>query len=174
MDYLEKDKFIKLKINTKATLKKVAFFISLYIMKPLLFILICFVSIYSCSSSKKTISEEKNVTSKANDTIKIASDDTEYEIIIIEPGFSVWLNTVARPEGFYEQPFLEIKNLQYVTEWNNRVSQPLRYDTNLYEMQINYLPGIDYGYEVNYKLYNYFLYFQKKYNQQLLNNSIRY
>ena len=73
----------------------------------------------------------------------------------------------ARPEGFYSQTFLENRNYQYVIEWNQRVLQPQRFNPNLYELQIDYQSGIDYGYEVNYKLYNYFIYFQITYNQQL-------
>jgi len=34
-------------------------------------------------------------------------------------------------------------------------------------MQINYNRNVDYGYDVNYKLYNYFIYFQLKFKQQL-------
>ncbi len=101
------------------------------------------------------------------DTIRIASDETEYEIIIIEPGFNYWLKSIARPEGYYSQSFLESRNEIYVLNWNQRVLQPRQYDPNLYELQINYDSFTDYGYEVNYKLYNYFLYFQRKYNQQL-------
>ena len=62
---------------------------------------------------------------------------------------------------------METRNRQYVIEWNNRVLQPHQYSPNLYELQINYDPGVDYGYEVNYKLYNYFIYFQLTYNQRL-------
>lgn len=54
-----------------------------------------------------------------------------------------------------------------VMEWNQRVTQPQFYDSNLYEMQINYEQGVGYGYEVNYQLYNYLIYFQRKYNQRL-------
>ncbi len=39
--------------------------------------------------------------------------------------------------------------------------------TNNNELQIDYQQGIDYGYEVNYVLYNYFIYFQLTYNQRL-------
>jgi hypothetical protein len=101
------------------------------------------------------------------DTVRIANDDIEYEIIIIEPGFNYWLASTARPEGYYSQQYMEARNRQFVVEWNNRVLQPNRYPTNLYEMQINYDYGVDYGYEVNYKLYNYFIYFQLTYKQRL-------
>ena len=101
------------------------------------------------------------------DTITISSDKTEYEITIIEPGFNTWLNSIAKPEGYYSQNFLEIRNNIMVLEWNRRVLDPSRFNSRLYELQIDYRQGIDYGYEVNYKLYNYFIYFQRKYNQRL-------
>ncbi len=43
---------------------------------------------------------------------------------------------------------------------------------NLYELQIDYQSNIDYGYDVNYKLYNYFVYFQNRYKQNLLGGRI--
>ena len=129
------------------------------------------VFISNCGSPQQVLDisdKEKEVfSSTVNDTVEIASDETEYEIIIIEPGFNFWLNSVARPEGYYSQGFLENRNYIWVTEWNSRVLQPQRFSPNLYELQINYIPNIDYGYEVNYKLYNYFIYFQRRYNQRL-------
>lgn len=115
------------------------------------------------------VSSEEKALFDSNDEapVEIADDETEYEIIIIEPGFNTWLNSIARPEGYYSQSFLENRNAIMVTTWNQRVLQPQRFNPNLYEMQINYDPSIDYGYEVNYKLYNYFIYFQRKYNQRL-------
>lgn len=114
-------------------------------------------------SEKEKMAFEK----KEGDTVTIADDSTEYEIIIIDPGFNFWLQSVARPRQYYSQTFLENRNRLYVVEWNQRVLQPFRYSPNLYELQIDYSPNIDYGYEVNYKLYNYFIYFQRKYNQRL-------
>lgn len=141
----------------------------LYILSFLFFTLLVILS--SCKSTKEpiTISDnEKEVfNQQEGDTIRIANDETEYEIIIIEPGFNMWLQSMARPEGFYSQSYLESRNRFWVTEWNQRVMQPFRYNTSLYELQIDYSPHIDYGYEVNYKLYNYFIYFQRKYNQRL-------
>ncbi|MFT7051514.1 MAG: hypothetical protein ACJAZK_002125, partial [Psychroserpens sp.] len=75
--------------------------------------------------------------------------------------------SIARPEGYYSQNFMETRNQQMVIEWNNRVMQIQRYDQNLYELQIDYNSNTDYGYDVNYKLYNYFIYFQLTYKQQL-------
>ncbi|WP_373518607.1 DUF6146 family protein [Pricia sp.] len=125
----------------------------------------------SCAGTKKAIEvtddEKMTFNQQEGDTVKIVSDSTEYEIIIIEPGFNIWLASIAKPEGYYSQSYLENRNQIYVINWNQRAMQPLRYGGNLYEMQIDYSPGIDYGYEVNYKLYNYFIYFQRKYNQRI-------
>ena len=130
------------------------------------FILICAL-LSACNTSKNiSIAEDSNPV-KNNDTITISNDKLEYEVIIIEPGFRTWLESSARPEAFYSQSFLENKNIQYVTAWNSRALNPLKFDPNLYEIQINYQQGIDYGFEVNYILYNYFIYFQNKYKQQL-------
>lgn len=141
------------------------------LINPLLFCLILCIGLTSCTSQKSTLdvtSEEKALFDSDDDEpVEIADDDTEYEIIIIEPGFYTWLNSIARPEGYYSQSFLENRNAIMVVTWNQRVLQPQRWNPNLYEMQINYDPSIDYGYEVNYKLYNYFIYFQRKYNQRL-------
>jgi len=101
------------------------------------------------------------------DIVRIANDDIEYEIIIIEPGFNAWLQSIARPEGYYSQNYMETRNIQWVLEWNRRVLQPFQFDPNLYQLQIDYQPQIDYGYEVNYKLFNYLVYFQMTYKQRL-------
>ncbi|MDL5511807.1 DUF6146 family protein [Arenibacter sp. M-2] len=125
----------------------------------------------NCSSTKQAISvteaEKAAFSQTEGDTITIRDEKTEYEIIIIEPGFDLWLQSIAKPKGFYSQSYLENRNRIMVQEWNQRVMQPFRYSPNLYELRIDYDPNIDYGYEVNYKLYNYFIYFQRKYNQRL-------
>ena len=137
-------------------------------MKNLLLILLISFSIYSCKTPNRVNNSSViKANLKSQDTVRIANDSLEYEIIIIEPGFNFWLQSVAKPEGYYSQEFLENRNWLYVTEWNNRVLDPQRYDPNLYELQIDYNPSIDYGYEVNYKLYYYFIYFQRHYKQQL-------
>lgn len=139
-------------------------------------ILLVSISIFitSCGATKNTTelsdisAAEKAVFKQTKgDTIQIANEETEYDIIIIEPGFNTWILSIAKPEGYYSQSFLENRNYLMVTTWNQRVLQPQRFSSRLYEMQIDYQQGIDYGYEVNYKMYNYFIYFQRKYNQRL-------
>lgn len=138
-------------------------------MKTIISLLLICGFILSCNTSKHTTlkQDEKSENLKLNDTLSISNDELEYEIIIIEPGFNFWVASTAKPEGYYSQQYMESRNIIYVNEWNSRAMQPQRFNPNLYEMQIDYQPGIDYGYEVNYKLYNYFIYFQLTYKQQL-------
>lgn len=125
----------------------------------------------NCNTTKQTSQKksgnEQTDNIKVNDTVKIVNEALEYEIIIIDPGYATWLATNARPEGFYSQQYMETRNNLYVNEWNQRVLQPSRFLSSLYELRIDYDQNIDYGYEVNYKLYNYFIYFQMKYKQRL-------
>lgn len=123
--------------------------------------------VMSCTSNKTSITTPKKLSATSNDTIKIANKDIEYEVIIIDPGFNTWLNSLAYPRGFYDQSYLENKNRLYINEWNNRYSQPQRYNRDLYEMSIDYDSNINYGYEVNYLIYNYMVYFQNNYRQKL-------
>ncbi len=123
-----------------------------------------------CCSQKKSLvtidSSTKSSVTEKNDTIRIANDSLQYEIIIIEPGFEAWL-TKQKPRNYYSLLYLENRNIRFVTEWNNRVAQPYRYDPVLYEMRIDYFMHVHYGYEVNYLLYHYFLFFQSRYKQRL-------
>lgn len=138
-------------------------------MKTLLLILVMTTSIISCKTNNLSASNESSANTKSiqGDTIKIANDELEYEVIIVDPGFRYWLNSRAFPRGYHSEAFLEGKNNWYVQEWNRRVLQPQQYNRDLYEMQINYDPSIHYGYEVNYLIYNYMVYFQNTFKQTL-------
>jgi len=135
-------------------------------MKYFSIVFLILVAFASCDSSKSVV-KDGDVNADINDTLRIANESLEYEIIIIEPGFDSWLVT-QKPEGYYGQTFLEGKNRLFVTEYNYRVRNFQLYDRLLYEQEINYEYHLDYGYEVNYLLYNYFIYFQKEYSQNFI------
>lgn len=128
---------------------------------------IAFLCVYACSTQQSVIAQsDVKPTGSKNDTVRIANDSLEYEVIIIDPGFNTWLNSVAQPRSMYSQSYLEARNTVWVAEWNNRVRQPMRYK-DMYLMEIDYRPGINYGFEVNYLLFNYLTYFQLKNKQRL-------
>ncbi len=120
--------------------------------------------IWACGGSQKTMNS--NPVAATQDTVRIANDSLEYEVIIIDAGFSSWLASRAQPRNYHSQSYLEARNRVWVNEWNLRARQPMRYG-NMYEMEIDYRANIDYGYEVNYLLYNYLTYFQLTNNQRL-------
>jgi hypothetical protein len=124
-------------------------------------------SLFSCKTSNSSFSKTDKPIATPNDTVRIANDKLEYEVLIIDPGFSTWLLSRAYPRSYHSQSYLESKNRIWVSEWNNRALQPMRYNSNLYEMTINYDSNVDYGYEVNYLIYNYMVYFQNTYKQKL-------
>ena len=132
--------------------------------KKIIPFIVVLILIASCKSynNNQTINNDVKDSLVKSDTVSISSDESDYEIIIIEPGFNAWLLSTARPEGYYSQQWLESRNALLVQSWNQRNLQPFTYDPNLYELRINYDTRTDYGYEVNYKLYNYFVYFQIK------------
>lgn len=124
-------------------------------------IIVLFATLFaSCSSTMQTAN--KTVTSDS-DKVVIANDSLEYEVIIFDSGFRTYLATTAYPRNYYSQSFLENKNNIWIREYNARARQ----GKSLYEVPIDYESSINYGYEVNYLLYNYMVYFQNKYNQKL-------
>lgn len=124
-----------------------------------------FAFLLSCGTSKNSVSTTPNDTLATQDTIKIANEELEYEILIIEEGFNQYLITQPQME-YYELPFLEGRNKLLVSEYNRRVANP-NYPYGLYPQQIFYDPNVNYGKEVNFLLFNYFEFFQQRYNQKL-------
>lgn len=136
-------------------------------MNRIILLLILTLIFTNCGTSNSSVNTPTAADIPEDDIVRISNDDLEYDITIIEPGFNTWLASIARPKGYYSQSFMETRNRLMVINWNNRVLQPQQFNSNLYEMQINYDSNTDYGYDVNYKLYNYFIYFQLTYKQQL-------
>lgn len=130
----------------------------------LLIITFLLVSLFSCKPSEKfdTLSTEKIM----SDTISISNPAIEYEVIIIDPQFRNWFNTNARPKSAYSLSFLEAKNKFWVLEWNRRANSPQQYGT-IYDFPINYDNATNYGFDVNYMIYNYLVFFQYAHKQQL-------
>jgi hypothetical protein len=54
--------------------------------------------------------------SMTNDTIRIANDTLEYEVIIIDPGLVLGLRQDLY--HYHSQSYLENKNILWVGEWN--------------------------------------------------------
>ncbi|WP_188406605.1 DUF6146 family protein [Psychroflexus salis] len=122
-----------------------------------------FLSNCASTKSKSSTSSSQN---QEKDTIIIENDSLNYKLVILDYGFESWLKSKSQRND-YTQQYLEQKNENYVFEYNSRVRNSRGYDKNLYQFSIEYDPETDYGYDVNYMLYHYFLFFEEKYNQNL-------
>lgn len=111
--------------------------------------------------------QKKETQNKQKAELKLVSDSTEYDLLIFDPGFETFLAKVPHDKEFYGNNYLKNWNLQYVAEWNLRALNPARYGS-FYENQIDYQANIDYGLDLNYKLYEYFQYIEEKYGIILL------
>ena len=133
-------------------------------MKNLLSVLAIALLIISCGTSNKInkTSSEKNL----EDAVIIENHSLEYQTIIFDPGFSIYLQTVAKPQNLYSQNYYENKNIFYVSEWNNRARSPLQYG-DFYGSIIDYDQNVNYGIEVNYKLFSYFQFIRHKHGIRL-------
>jgi len=135
-------------------------------MRHLIYYLAIGLFIVSCgTTTTTTTTTTSNDANLPEGAVKIANEELEYEIIIIDNGFETYLYSIAKPANFYSQNYYETKNKLYVTYWNIRAQQPLEYDSSIYENVIDYDFSTDYGLDVNYKLYNYFKFVEYKYNQ---------
>ena len=92
-----------------------------------------------------------------HDTNMVESKDSlEYELIIIDPGFDLWLLRNNYMRGQYENTYLQNMNGIYTSIWN----QLYMTGDRRVESYIDYDMKIDYGFEFNYKLFMYFKYFE--------------
>ena len=130
-------------------------------MKRTVFIGVIFLAFFQLNGYSQ---KNRNQVKVRPDTIAV--DSVKYELIVLDPGFDSWLATKP-PENFYSKDYYELKNKLYVTEWNNRYSKPTRFG-NLYETRIDYDMFTDYGLDLNYRLYYYFLFFEEMNHVKLL------
>jgi len=139
--------------------------INIGFMKKLFIFLVLWVAmINSLCAQEYEVTEDAKVVLKQNE---LEGDDSLiYELYIIDAGFESWLISKAKPLGYHSQPYLESWNRRYVAEWNYRYTGGQNPD--VIESSIDYLDHINYGLELNYKLYNYFVYVENELKLQLL------
>ncbi|HLW41690.1 MAG TPA: DUF6146 family protein [Flavobacterium sp.] len=121
--------------------------------------LLCFGCVSSQNTPLKYTDEvdQKGKTVFEDGSVKISNPEVEYEVVIFDNQFERWFVTRARPRGYYSKTFLESKNRQWVNSFNAKT----RAGTRGFDYTIDYQSSIDYGYEVNYMIYHYLLYFQE-------------
>ena len=89
------------------------------------------------------------------------TEEKEYELLILDPGFDSWFARNSKPMSFYEQSYLENWNRQLAQQWNTKLGTSRRWDCAP-QTYLDYDSRIDYGKELNYKLFFYFRYMQER------------
>ena len=128
-------------------------------MKPSYLFGIMALLIWACSSVKPTAKTSASL-------IKNSQDSTEYDIVILDPQFDQWYLTNYNPAKDFSLDYYRSKNLIAVANWNNYYRSG-RYTREI-DSSIDYQPNIDYGIEVNRKLFWYFKYLEDNYRIRLL------
>lgn len=105
--------------------------------------------LWACSAQKGIVRVEKSEEVTANDSL-------EYELVTFDGKFESWYIMQNVPSGFRSQEYYENWNRQYVNEWNYHSTQPGK--SNFFEYIHGYDPTVDYGFELNHKLFYYFQY----------------
>ena len=113
---------------------------------------------WSCSLSQKTGSDNRHST--------IKSDSTEYEITIIDPGFDQWYLMHYSPAKDHSNEYYRSRNQVAICTWNDYFTRN-RY-RRVIDDYIFYDNSVDYGIEVNRKLYWYFKYTEEEFRIRLL------
>ena len=126
--------------------------------KFLLFGIIIFAT-WSCSQQKKMTQSQKT-------HAEITEDNTEYNILIIDPGFDRWYMMRYSASMDRSNEYYKGMNNLGVQNWNdyyNRGKYP-----QVIGSYLNFSPSIEYGLEVNRRLYWYFKYIEENFRIRIL------
>ncbi len=126
-------------------------------MKKFIFSIFVLLVAWSCTPSHKTAVSDRNPILK--------SDSTEYEITIIDPDFELWYLMNYSPSKDYSNEYYRSKNQVGVLNWNEYY-----YRGKYHRVIENFIPydnSVDYGIEVNRKLFWYFKYTEEKFRIRL-------
>ena len=91
-----------------------------------------------------------------------SNDTIEYRLIILDPGFDTWFARTKNPQSFYHEPYLENWNRTLAGQWNALITAGGGRRSCLPETYLNYDSRVDYGMELNHKLFYYFRFVQEK------------
>ncbi len=134
-------------------------------MRGIFFIAVVGLLMFACSGQKNAVQVNKS------ETETFAEDSVEYDVETFDSKFDTWYQLYNTPALYRSQGYYENWNRQYVNEWNAKCMRPTR-GWN-FEPVIGYEPGIDYGFEMNHKLFYYFMYVENVLKIKILSNGPR-
>lgn len=129
-------------------------------MKQLFFLILIVAVTAACSTQKKVL--EQNNSGKEQITV----DTTEYDVETFDKRFEQWYKSYQKPSMYKSQAYYESWNYQYVTAWNAKCRRGGK-DWH-FEPVVGYKANEDYGFEMNHKLFYYFMYVENVLNISIL------
>lgn len=117
-------------------------------LKRILFILGIALLIFACSSSKNA--------GQGKDGKNTTEDSTEYDVEMFDAKFYSWYERYQTPANYRQQSYYESWNKQYVSMWNNKANSSS--GKFPFDPVVGYNATEDYGFELNHKLFHYFMY----------------
>lgn len=106
----------------------------------------------SCNTSKNI--ENTNAKIVEND------DSTTYELIVLEIGFDSWYVLQNQPSRYRSIEYYRYWNQRYISEWNFKAGRQSHSD--IFRDLINYDIGEDYPFEIEHKLFHYFIFVENE------------
>lgn len=103
----------------------------------------------------------------ASDKAVSVPDSAEYQLETFDSQFESWYLLHKSPSQNRLQSYYETWNRQYVSEWNHKA---IAGKNSFFEPVIGYEPSVDYGFELNHKLFHYFMYVEKVLKIKILSN----
>lgn len=122
-------------------------------MKKIAGIFLVLLFIFACSIQKKAGKEDNG------DSETTVQDSTEYDVEMFDAKFYSWYERYQSPANNREQSYYESWNKQYVTMWNSKANSSV--GKFPFDPVVGYNPAEDYGFELNHKLFHYFMYVEK-------------
>jgi len=119
-------------------------------MKQLIIWSTLLIVIAACAGKKNTVKIA------ASEETENAADSVEYELLTFDNRFETWYDMHNSPARYRSKEYYESWNKQYVTAWNIHAMSASR--GSFFEPIVGWEPTVDYGFELNHKLFYYFMY----------------
>jgi len=136
-----------------------------------IFVFLFFLFIFSYTTAQKD--DKKSDTSVSRKEKKIEEEnDEEWEVVVFDGQYESFISSRALPRNQYSESTLKMRNQQLVQEWNSRVISS-NYNRDIYESQIEYDSNEKYGFEFEYRLYQFFAFVSWKFGEKFIGLSQR-
>jgi hypothetical protein len=120
---------------------------------------LCLIVVLCLLAGNRTYAVQKTDSTKTAKIETAGNDSDTYELVVLDPSYETFLVSQP-PMNFYSESYYKNWNMQYVSIWNEKFVTAAH--TGLFENEIDYNPSVNYGLELEYRLYYFFRFFEKK------------